>query len=183
MNYTLIATPAEGLSGRFVRMDRDRYGIHPRRDRPRLLHQRLPCAGVLRHQRVRQDIHRGALPCPHQRRPHQLRGARRRPDRQPGSVRGRDSPHEGLRHGLRFGEPPRRPRPRVRVQRHHRATCAHSAAAARKSTGCPSSASAASPAIWWARSTASTTPSAPKRATVSSIPFRRLSGRRDYPAT
>ena len=29
MNYTLIATPAEGLSGRFVRMDRARYGIIP----------------------------------------------------------------------------------------------------------------------------------------------------------
>ncbi|WP_102379888.1 anaerobic ribonucleoside triphosphate reductase [Raoultibacter timonensis] len=27
MNYTLIATPAEGLSGRFVRMDRARYGV------------------------------------------------------------------------------------------------------------------------------------------------------------
>ena len=26
-NYTLIATPAEGLSGRFVKMDRDRYGV------------------------------------------------------------------------------------------------------------------------------------------------------------
>ena len=26
MNYTLIATPAEGLSGRFVRLDRQRYG-------------------------------------------------------------------------------------------------------------------------------------------------------------
>ena len=26
MNYSLIATPAEGLSGRFVRMDRERYG-------------------------------------------------------------------------------------------------------------------------------------------------------------
>lgn len=26
-NYTLIATPAEGLSGRFVRMDRQRYGV------------------------------------------------------------------------------------------------------------------------------------------------------------
>lgn len=26
MNYTLIATPAEGLSGRFVRMDKERYG-------------------------------------------------------------------------------------------------------------------------------------------------------------
>ncbi len=29
MNYTLLATPAEGLSGRFVRMDRERYGIIP----------------------------------------------------------------------------------------------------------------------------------------------------------
>ncbi len=29
MNYTLIATPAEGLSGRFVRMDRQRYGVIP----------------------------------------------------------------------------------------------------------------------------------------------------------
>ncbi len=27
LNYTLIATPAEGLSGRFVRMDRARYGV------------------------------------------------------------------------------------------------------------------------------------------------------------
>ncbi len=29
MNYTLIGTPAEGLSGRFVRMDRERYGVIP----------------------------------------------------------------------------------------------------------------------------------------------------------
>ncbi len=29
MNYTLLATPAEGLSGRFVRMDRKRYGEIP----------------------------------------------------------------------------------------------------------------------------------------------------------
>ena len=29
MNYSLIATPAEGLSGRFVRIDRERYGVIP----------------------------------------------------------------------------------------------------------------------------------------------------------
>lgn len=29
MNYTLIATPAEGLSGRFVRIDRKKYGVLP----------------------------------------------------------------------------------------------------------------------------------------------------------
>ncbi|HIQ71232.1 MAG TPA: anaerobic ribonucleoside triphosphate reductase [Candidatus Onthenecus intestinigallinarum] len=29
MNYTLLATPAEGLSGRFLRLDRARYGVIP----------------------------------------------------------------------------------------------------------------------------------------------------------
>ncbi len=29
LNFSLIATPAEGLSGRFVRMDRERYGVIP----------------------------------------------------------------------------------------------------------------------------------------------------------
>ena len=29
MNYSLLATPAEGLSGRFVRMDKERYGLIP----------------------------------------------------------------------------------------------------------------------------------------------------------
>ena len=29
MNYTLIATPTEGLSGRFIRMDRERFGVIP----------------------------------------------------------------------------------------------------------------------------------------------------------
>lgn len=29
MNYTVIATPAEGLSGRFVRLDRERFGVIP----------------------------------------------------------------------------------------------------------------------------------------------------------
>ncbi|MDO5335362.1 MAG: anaerobic ribonucleoside triphosphate reductase [Coriobacteriia bacterium] len=29
LNYSLIATPAEGLSGRFVRLDRERYGVIP----------------------------------------------------------------------------------------------------------------------------------------------------------
>lgn len=29
LNFTMLATPAEGLSGRFVRMDKERYGIIP----------------------------------------------------------------------------------------------------------------------------------------------------------
>ena len=93
---------------------------HPRRDRSRLLHQRLPRAGVLRHLRLRQDCPGSALPRAHQRRPHQLHRARRRPVRQPGGLRKRHPLHEGLRHGLRLGEPPGRPRPGVRLQRHHR---------------------------------------------------------------
>lgn len=30
LNFTLVATPAEGLSGRFVKMDRDTYGLIPK---------------------------------------------------------------------------------------------------------------------------------------------------------
>ena len=29
LNYTLLATPAEGLSGRFVRIDREKFGVIP----------------------------------------------------------------------------------------------------------------------------------------------------------
>ena len=29
LNYSVLATPAEGLSGRFTRMDRKRYGVIP----------------------------------------------------------------------------------------------------------------------------------------------------------
>ena len=86
MNSTLIATPAEGLSGRFVRMDRARYGSIPGvTDRDYYtngFHVPVYCDISA----FDKEFRRGALPCPHERRPHQLRGARRRPDRQPGSV-------------------------------------------------------------------------------------------------
>ena len=56
MNVTLLATPAEGLSGRFVqhrpqevRCDSGRYGS-------RVLHQQLPRAGLLRHQSAAKKI-------------------------------------------------------------------------------------------------------------------------------
>ena len=29
LNFTLLATPAEGLSGRFVRIDKKKYGVIP----------------------------------------------------------------------------------------------------------------------------------------------------------
>ena len=54
--------------------------------RPGVLHQLLPRAGVLPHLRLRQDQDRGALPRPHQRRPHQLHRDGRRPHRQPGGL-------------------------------------------------------------------------------------------------
>ncbi len=47
LNYTLLATPAEGLSGRFVRIDREALRRDCGRDRSRVLHQQLPRAGVL----------------------------------------------------------------------------------------------------------------------------------------
>lgn len=37
LNYSVLATPAEGLSGHFTRIDRKVYGIIPRSERPRLL--------------------------------------------------------------------------------------------------------------------------------------------------
>ncbi len=49
LNFTLLATPAEGLSGRFVRMDTTEIRCDPGRHRPGILHQQLPRAGVLRH--------------------------------------------------------------------------------------------------------------------------------------
>ena len=52
LNYTLLATPAEGLSGRFVRMDRKKLRRDSRRDRPGVLHQQLPYSGVLPHLRL-----------------------------------------------------------------------------------------------------------------------------------
>ena len=42
LNFTLLATPAEGLSGRFVRIDRKLYGERPGHHRPGVLHQLLP---------------------------------------------------------------------------------------------------------------------------------------------
>ena len=39
MNYTLLATPAEGLSGRFLRMDQKRYGEDTGGDRQRVLYK------------------------------------------------------------------------------------------------------------------------------------------------
>ena len=52
LNFTLLATPAEGLSGRFVRIDQKKLRRNPRRHRPGVLHQLLPRPGVLSHHRL-----------------------------------------------------------------------------------------------------------------------------------
>ena len=52
LNFTLLATPAEGLSGRFVRIDQKRYGIIPGVTDREYYTNSLPCAGVLPHQRL-----------------------------------------------------------------------------------------------------------------------------------
>ena len=52
LNWSVIATPAEGLSGRFVRIDRENIRQYSGRDRPRLLHEQLPYPGLLSDQCV-----------------------------------------------------------------------------------------------------------------------------------
>ena len=133
MNYTLLATPAEGLSGRFVRMDRETLRLDPRRHRPRILHQLLPRAGVLPHQRVRQD--------PASRRP-----ITRSPTRATSPMWSwTATPCKNLEafekvvrcmkdSGIGYGSinHPGGPRPGVRLQRHHRRRLPQAAAAPRR---------------------------------------------------
>ena len=52
LNFTLLATPAEGLSGRFVRIDQKKFGKIPGVTDRGVLHQLLPYPGVLPHQRL-----------------------------------------------------------------------------------------------------------------------------------
>ena len=52
MNFTLLATPAEGLSGRFIRMDQEALWHNPRRNGPGILHQQLPYSRVVSHFRL-----------------------------------------------------------------------------------------------------------------------------------
>ena len=55
LNFSLIATPAEGLSGRFVRIDREHYGVIPGVTDRDYYTNSLPCAGLLSDLRVRED--------------------------------------------------------------------------------------------------------------------------------
>ena len=85
MNFTLLATPAEGLSGRFTRMDRKRFGTIPGVN-DREYYTKLPHPGVVPHLGLRQDPERGPLPRFYQRGAYQLCGAGRRHRQQPGGL-------------------------------------------------------------------------------------------------
>ncbi len=80
LNFTLLATPAEGLAGRFVRLDRERFGsIEGVTDRE-LLHQQLSYPRLLPHQCVRQNPVGGTLPCADQCGAHYICGDGWRPN-------------------------------------------------------------------------------------------------------
>ncbi len=101
LNYTLLATPAEGLSGRFVKIDRKEYGIIP---------------GVTNQEYYTNSCHipvhfpissfdKISLEGPYhkylQRRAHQLRGVCLAAAAQPGGGGGHRPAYGGERHGLR----------------------------------------------------------------------------------
>ena len=146
LNYTLIATPAEGLSGRFVRLDRERFGVIP---------------GVTDRDYYTNSFHipvhfpisafkKISLEAPY----HALTNAGH------------------ITYVEMDGDPLEAPSTtpwtgtRCAASTASSGTAAPSAAGRRRSTSL--SASAASPAIWWAPPTASTTPSAPRSMTASS---------------
>ena len=52
MNFTLLATPAEGLSGRFIRMDQQRYGRAPRNYRSGVLYKQFPYSSLVSYLRL-----------------------------------------------------------------------------------------------------------------------------------
>ena len=82
LNFSVIATPAEGLSGRSFRLDKSNTA-RSRSHRRDYYSQLLPRAVYYPIGSVRQDPHRGAVSRADQRRTHHLLGARRQPARQP----------------------------------------------------------------------------------------------------
>ena len=86
LNFSLIATPAEGLSGRFVRIDRGAVRRAARRHRPGVLYQLLPHSGLLPHLGAGENPAGGALSRADQRRTHHLYRDGRRSDHQPRRV-------------------------------------------------------------------------------------------------
>ena len=120
LNFSVIGTPAEGLSGRFVRIDKKKYGI---------------IEGVTDREYYTNSFHipvyfpisaadKIKLEAPY----HELTNGGHityveldgDPLGKPRRLRSRNPPHERIRSRLRLNQPPRRPRPRLRLHRHNR---------------------------------------------------------------
>ena len=113
MNYTLLATPAEGLSGRFVRMDRERYGSIPGvTDRDYYTNSfHIP----VYFRSSSQKIEPRPLPRPHNAGHIPISNRRRSPE----NPRIREVIRWMNECGIATGPSPTVARPRLRVQRHH----------------------------------------------------------------
>lgn len=72
LNFSLLATPAEGLSGRFVKIDRQEVRQNRGRNRQRILHELIPYTCLLPHQRIQKNQAGSALSRTHKRRSYQL---------------------------------------------------------------------------------------------------------------
>ena len=120
LNFSLIATPAEGLSGRFVKIDRQRFGVIPGiTDRDYYTNSfHIPVYYDIN--ALREDSPGSSLPRADQRRAHHLCRAGRRPLPEHRSLHAADLLYERGRHRLRLHQPPGRPRPCLRLHRHHR---------------------------------------------------------------
>ena len=108
LNYSVLATPAEGLSGRFTRMDRKRYGIIPGVND-------LDYYVNSFHVDVREEIgmhdkirREAPLPCDHARWAYQLYRARRRGEEECLRHPQARQDNEGYGYRLRLDQPPRR---------------------------------------------------------------------------
>ncbi len=120
LNFSLLATPAEGPPGRFVKIDKEKYGV---------------IEGVTDREYYTNSFHvpvyypisaydKIAIEAPY----HALTNAGHisyiemdgDPTGEPGRLRAGDPLHEGEGHRLRLGEPPGGPGPGVRLLRHHR---------------------------------------------------------------
>ena len=120
LNFTLIATPAEGLSGRFVRIDKAKYGIiEGVTDREYYTNSfHIPVYyNINAFDKIRLEAPYHALTNAGHITYIELDG---RSVQEPRRVRAGRKMHEGERSRIRFDQPSCRQRPCVRIHRHHR---------------------------------------------------------------
>lgn len=114
-NYSVLATPAEGLSGKFTKTDRKVFGSIPGVTDKGVLYQLEPCACLLPLQRTPQGGDRGSVSRVDPWRAYLLCGDRRRCHPQSAGYNaggGLDGP---LQHGLLLGKPQPQPLYELRI--------------------------------------------------------------------